>query len=311
MQINYGSIIAYNYSANTYKFINNGTIRGLNNVTVNASVLTGNGSISSGNNMFIKSSNFGYAGTISSSNACEIEANKFEGCATINSPIITIKCEDFNFTGTLFCDQQCVIYAKNEFDVTKFSKKGKGSLKVVISPHEVEVLDGDKLCSKSFDAFCSKGLNLTQDDIDNVIKKTRSYAVLNFLDDKAVLENIKTRALERANFHKDKMNERRDTSFLHSGLAKTGLTMVGLGIAYAMLRNEERLNERVNNIPVKVVASVLGGLSAFSAIASVSDFYSWIYPKHREKHAVFALITDRINQSLATQRVPEEKIFVY
>jgi hypothetical protein len=100
------------------------------------------------------------------------------------------------FSGSISCDKKCIIYTKKAFDTNMFKRSGNGTFKVVISPYNVRYWTQEDLSSTCYNYFYSNCLNLKENEIDNIIKEMRTDAVLNFIDDKVVLEDIK-KNLER------------------------------------------------------------------------------------------------------------------
>jgi hypothetical protein len=287
--------------------INDRTIKDLNSFQVRvSSFLTGNGTISVSNYVDIKSAYFEYRGIVSAGQSCNIKTNIFEENALIESPNINISCDEFNFSGTISCDKKCIIYAKKAFDTNMFKRSGNGTFKVVISPYDVRYWTQEDLSSAYYDYFCSNCLNLKENAIDNIIKDMRIDAVLNFIDDKVVLEDIKKNLGAEVDFHKARLKEKQDMGFLYCGLAKCGVTAVGLGIAYALFEKEQYLTAKIEAGPefIKLLSAMLAGASALYAGFSFYDFYNWSNQRHQEKHDGFALIISRIEHALT---IPEFK----
>lgn len=69
---------------------------------------------------------------ITESCICNIRAKKISGPGLISADFITIKCADFDFTGTINCNKKCTIYCKNPFDANMFTKRGTGSFSIMI-----------------------------------------------------------------------------------------------------------------------------------------------------------------------------------
>lgn len=57
-----------------------------------------------------------------------------KGSGYFESPNITIKVGTFEFTGTIYCDGQCCITAKEPFDENMFTRSGKGTFIITIDP---------------------------------------------------------------------------------------------------------------------------------------------------------------------------------
>ena len=310
MQVNYGYIASYDCTVNTYKFINGGTLKGLNSVKVNVSSLTGTGTISAGSYAEIKTDYFGYSGTIYSGHRLGIKAKKFEESATIEAPIITIACDEFKFVGVISCSDKCIIYAKKPFDKNMFKKSGEGKFKVVISPYDIQYFSKEGLISKSYNEFCYNCLTLDQTTLDSTIKRIRTHAVLNDIDDKEVLNDIKKKLEEKANFHQARLQENQDMDSLYVGLAKCGVTGAGLLAAYFAFKHEQALTTKFKADAgvIKIMSVIAAACSTLPAAFSFSDFYNWRNPRHQEKYDGFSLIISRIDHALATPRVAEEQI---
>jgi hypothetical protein len=299
------------FNVTARSFTNDNTIKGVNSVKVDvSSFLAGNGTISAFDYVDIKSGYFEYRGIVSAGQSCNIKTNIFEENALIESPNITISCDRFNFSGTISCDKKCIIYTKKAFDTNMFKRSGNGTFKVVISPYDVRYWTQEDLSSAYYDYFCSNCLNLKENAIDNIIKDMRIDAVLNFIDDKVVLEDIKKNLGAEVDFHKARLKEKQDMGFLYCGLAKCGVTAVGLGIAYALFEKEQYLTAKIDVGAgfIKLLSAMLAGASALYVGFSYYDFYNWSNQRHQEKHDGFALIISRIEHALTIERVPEEQI---
>lgn len=311
MQVNLGYITSFNCDISTYIYRNEGTINGINNVKMHVSSLAGSGTISAHNkDVDIQTGSFDYTGTISAGGSCDIKANTFAGTATIEAPYITITSDEFKFSGTLSCDKKCVIYSKKDIDTDMFKRVGTGEFKVVISPYAVKHFSYEGLSSKSYNEFCSNCLNFTENDIENKIKEIRTHAALNFIDDKAILENIKETLQSQANFHKDRLQEQQDMDSLYVGLTKCGISTVGLFTSYLIFKNEQSLTQKFKSDAgfIKFLSVIIAGLSMFPAAFSSFDFYNWRNPRHPEKYEGLSLIISRIEHALVTERIAEEQI---
>lgn len=311
MQANFGYIASFDCTISTYKYVNNGTIYGMNSVKMDVSSLTGTGTISAAkSNVGIKTGYFGYSGTISAREACSIKAKTFEGTATIDAPYIYIDSDEFKFSGTLSCDKNCRIYSKKAFDTNTFKRVGKGTFAVIISPYDVRYFSKEGLSSISYNYFCSNCLNLNESEIDNKIKEIRTYAALNFIDDKSVLEDITKNLQTKADFHKARLEEHQDIDSLYVGLAKCGVTGAGIIVSYFAFKHEQALTTKFKADAgfIKIMSVIVAGVSTLPAAFSYSDFYNWRNPRHQEKYDGFSLIISRIEHALTTPRVVEEQI---
>src|SRR5579872_1085317 len=248
MHMNYGLIASYDYSLDTNRCVNNGTINAVNSVKIKAGTLSGNG--------------------------------------VIEAPYVTIICDEFQFNGVISCEKECVVYAKKAFDVNNFTRKGKAVFKVVIYPHDVKCLKFEHLGSTVSDDFYSNCLRLTEADINDKIKEIRTQASINFIDEKKALEEVKTKLALKLNFHKEREAQVVDVDALYSGLSKCGLSAIGLSAAYAIFKNDAYLTKKFSADAgsVKVVSIITAGLSALVAGCSYDDFYTWRKPQHREKY---------------------------
>lgn len=272
MSVNAGYVVSYNADINTHKYINCGTLMAMNSVNIRAVTVSGSGSI--------------------------------------QGKTVIIQCEEFGFNGTISCDATCTIYAKKAFDVNMFKKQGKGSFTVVISPYNFEQCSQDGLIAQMTSAFNEKCLKLSENAIDDMIKKSRVNAALNMLDERIVLEGIKQRMEHIADFHKEHLNQARDTSALYSGLAKLGSGAIGCIVAYMIFKHNDDLSQRFKSdiAQVNITAGIAGVASMAIAATSRHDFFAWLNPQHKEKHESILSIINRIDNALATPRVPEEQI---
>lgn len=312
MQVNSGSITSFNCNISTYKYINNGTVYGINSVKVDVSSLTGSGTISAVNkDVSIKTGYFGYTGTILAGESCDIKANIFEGTATIEAPSITIIADEFKFNGTLSCDKNCNIYTKKSFDINSFKRRGRGTFKIIISSYEVKYFNQAELALTAYNYFYGRCTNLKEVDIDAKIKEIRAYAALNFIDEKAVFDNIKKNLEEKVNFHQQRLEEKRDIDSLYVFFAKWGISATGLLATYVLFVNEQTLTTtfKAEEGFIKLLSCITAAASTLPAIFSYSDFYNWKNPRHKEKYESLSLIISRIDHALAVERVPEEQIF--
>ena len=60
--------------------------------------------------------------------------NYFKGSGLLKAPEIIIKTKKFEFTGTIFCDQSCVITTEQPFNHTMFKQAGNGKFSFVVKP---------------------------------------------------------------------------------------------------------------------------------------------------------------------------------
>ncbi len=311
LQVNFGLQAFANFDVRTYKYINHGAIKCLDNVTINVSSLTGSGSISAwANRVDITTNYFGYDGSISAGNSCIIEATTFEGAATISAPDVIIIADTFKFTGAISCDKKCRIYTKNPIDTTMFKRFEKGRCTVVISPYNARIFDENGLASAYYNFFYANCLILTVEEIERQIKEISAYAALNFIDEKAALENIKKNLENKSNFHKARVKEKRDVSSLYSGLIKCGISAAGLVIAAIIFGNEQDLTTKIHAEPGALVdlSATAAILSVLPAAFSYPDFYNWRNPKHQEKHDKLSLIIDKIELALMSDELPPVQI---
>jgi len=174
---------------------------------------------------------------------------------------------------------------------------------------EVKHFNYDNLSMKFYIEFLYNGVNFTESDIDNKITELRTYAALNSIDDKAVLEYIKESLQPISDFHKNRLHEHQDMNSLYRGLKKCGISTAGLFISYLIFKNSRNLarkfkvdEEFIRSLPILTV-----GLSLFPAVFSCLNFYHWRNPRHQEIYEALSLIISRFEHALVTEIVIEKK----
>lgn len=243
------------------------------------------------------------SGTIKGINSVTLRASSIIGNGIIESPNITIICNEFKFSGLISCDKQCTIYVKKNFDINMFKREGEGTFKIIISPYNVEHFSPSDLSAAYYNYFCSKSLYLKQNAIDNAIKDIRRHAAFNFIDDKAVLRDIKEKL-------ESEVEQTKYWDLIYSGLDKSWVTATGLGIAYVLFENEQYLADKlsVDSECMKYLPILLASVSIFPLAYFGYDFYNWDDPQYHTKYDGLSLIINRIEHALMIERIPEEKI---
>ncbi len=306
-----GSISAYSadIQCNTYKF--NGSVSCTDGCVIHAKALEEGGTIES-KKVTIVCDAYRFNGTVSCFEECVINAKTFEGSGNIKGKKVTIICDEFKFQGTISCTEECTIYVKNQFDHTMFKRNGAGKYIVIVTKNNVELFSQESLLSTVVSELTNNCLNLTQEGIVNTLRKTRTRAVLNRIDDLNFLEELKKKVEAQAQYYRERLDEKRGTSAtLHTGVAFGGVSSLGLCSAVsALLYNQSITTKLKLNSPgsVKIYAGVGGVVSLIPLFLSYMAISEWLNPRYKEKYEKLLLVITKIDQSLKTKRIPEEEI---
>lgn len=309
MFINYGYRASYDHTINAYKCINEGILEGFETMTIKATSLSGNGTIR-GKHVIINCDECKVSGTIAGNTECTITARKIDDAGTISGGRVIIRCDEFGFRGTLSCTNKCVIYAKQDFDYSMFKRNGSGRVTIIITKDEIDLVTEEALVSRSFQTLHTRCLSLIKEDFDDLIKKTRTTAVLNLILEKNMLEKLKRKIEAEAKYYKERLNQKRDPQALLKGMVEVGLGSIGLLGAGLIFKNNQALAQKfgVDRSYLHWAAGLTGGIASIPVLASYFAFYEWLNPCYKEKYEKHLMIIDCIDNALKTTRIPEEKI---
>lgn len=307
---------------NIYTFVYSlgGTVR---SSIFNANVRSfyGGGSIIS-SKISIKAKYYLFNGTISSSGKCDIKAEDFGGNGSIDCDTLTIDCDKFNFNGSINCVTQCNIYSKKPFDLDKLREKSKGNFSIIICPYGFIPYTKDSLINSTFAELCCSCIQSNESLANALLKKSRTMASLNKIDDMEVLKEVKESIIKKINYHEEHLNETRNVSALHSALIRSAAGTIGLGSAGLVYKYGSDLKDSVKQISnsiqdehidtgVTASAIALGTASLIPVLLSLPYYYRWLNPKHKEKLAGYKLILKRIEEAIVTPREVEEQFIEF
>ena len=310
---NAGMMFGYNFYVIAFSCENNGTIKAFNTANVKVTTLTGYGSINAYNGS-ISCSNYNFNGSVYCKQECLINATKIEANGTIEAKKVIIICDTFNFSGTICCSEECIIYVKNPFDYTQLKRNGEGKFTVIITENKIDLFSPESLVSDTVKKLENYKENLTEAEIENELKKARTRAVLNRVDDIKILEDIKENIEQKVQYFKERIHQKRGpSSYLGaSALCGTG-SMLGVSMATAVLLYPDLQAQRYklsNSVCVKAAAVIAAAISIGSSLASYVFFAEWLDPKYKEKYEKLSLVIPKIDEALLVQRVPEEEIII-
>lgn len=314
MAYNAGIQVGYNIETSAYHVKNDGKINALNEATISATTFSGSGSINA-SSANIKCSNYNFNGSISCTQDCLINTKKFDApMGLIEGKKITIICDEFNFRGTIACHQECTIYVKNKFDYTMFKRNGVGKFIAIITKNNYERHSQEGLLSSVSSKLIQSCLRLTAEDIENRLKETRTHAVLNRIDDIKILEELKKNIETKANFCKERLNQKRgESANLYASAIFGGASTVGISLATTAFLYSKSIAQRLklnDHVSVKFGAAAVGLISLGSLFMAYSSLAAWLNPQYKEKHEKLSLVIAQIDQSLKVPRVPEEEIII-
>ncbi len=277
MNVNSGYIASYNNTVSTWYYINNGTVIGLNSVTLNVKSLSGSG--------------------------------------TISAPTITISCDEFDFTGTISCDGSCRIYTKKAFNPSIFTKEGKGSFTIVISSSAVERHSSSTLLAKACGLMLKNPVSLTDELIDKNISEIRRDAYLNSIDEQDFRASFQKELQKQIAYHAERLDQERDVIELHKGLKIAGVgfggvLLAGLGYTYRV-KTADFVRTYMPSFDNDVVTVVSGGLGVLSLIPlglSVEKFRKGLNPRHKENYERLLVLQAKIAQAFTQAYVSQDQV---
>ena len=314
MSYNAGIQAGYNIEISTFHHKNDGMIKALNAVTINATTMSGSGSVSA-HRANIKCDNYNFNGSISCAEDCVIKAKKFDAPnGSIEGKKVTIICDEFNFRGALSCSQECTIYVKTPFDYTMFKRNGLGKFIAIVTKNNFEPHTQESLLSNAGAKLIQGCLKLTAENIENELKKTRTHAVLNRIDDIKILEQLKRNVEVKAHYCQERLNQKRGesthfyTSAIFGGVGSMGIALATTAFLYSKsITQKLKLNDPTS---AKFGAAIAGLVSLGSLLMSYTSLAEWLNPHYKEKYEKLSLAIAQIDQSLKTKRIPEEEIII-
>lgn len=251
-----------------------------------------------------------------SGGSININADILSGNGHLDSSNISIQCNEFAFKGTITSYGKCIIRCKKPFDYTMFTKKGFGSITVIISPYDFVSFTKSELCNFSQDILL-KDLEKTHHYTNDYIATIRYYAVSNKIDEKDIFKSLFKKINEKITYHEDVIDGKYDTSILgrlSSLLVHLGISAVGLGITYHFYHhpdflkqfwtNELEFNNFVQSATcVSTIFSVIPGLCGFAAFLRKSENKE----DHRQKLAQLLEIKENIKKALINPLILEKE----
>ena len=314
MSYNMGIQIGYNIEVSTIKYRNDGSLQAFNAANINVTTFSGFGSVSAPS-ANIRCNNYNFTGSVSCTQECVINTKKFEAATgSIASKKIIIICDEFNFQGDISCEQECRIYVKNKFDYNMFKRNGLGKFTIIITKNNYEQYTQENLLSSTSTKFIQNCLNLTADNIENELKKTRTHAVLNGIDDIKILEGLKKNVEEKAYYCKERLNqEHGESASLYTSTLFGIVGSIGMATSTAAFLYNKPLAQRLrinDQFAVKLSAAAAGLLSLGSLFLSFTNLSEWLNPQYNQKYEKLSLVITKIDESLKTERAPEEEIVI-
>lgn len=313
MSFNVGIQCGYNVDIGTYVYRNDGIVKAVNAVNINVKTLTGTGSIS-GYSANIKCDTYQFNGLISCTEGCAVRAKIFEECGRIEGKRVRIICDEFKFCGNISCSEDCVIYTKKAFNHNLFERKKSGKYYVIITQNNVALCTLESLLSNIELEFTNNLLKLTDSGIEDEIKRARTCAVLNRIDDVKILEELREKVEAQAQYYKERLDEKRgEPAFLYTGAAFGGVGTLGLCSAAIALFKSHSVAIKFgikNSGSVKIGAGVGGVVSSISLFVSYMAISEWLNPLYKEKYDKLQLVSLKIDQSLKSKRIPEEEVII-
>jgi hypothetical protein len=225
----------------------------------------------------------------------QFHVQQLSGAGTIqciqkgNKPVV-LQIDQFNFTGTIECNGQCIIRSKKPFDYRSFTKKGTGTFKIIISPHDFIPLTGLELILKVQKECVYYALN--KSDLESSLSQyitlpqyitfIRYLAAANILDEKSIfflIDNFfghEIIALEEGyEDMKPLLQKRYDTRHLGGVLGCATMLPLGLGCAYQFFKDTEK-------DPYTMLT--LGAIISALSVAGVCYYlYQCCNPKYKEE----------------------------
>lgn len=250
-------------------------------VSVNMGQFTLNGTVSAGNGVF--------------------NVGRLSGNGTISGHNFKIKCDEFNFTGTIECSEECVIRVKKPFDYAMFKRQGTGSITVIVSPYDFQPYTETELITTAKDLFLTNYAKTTEEATMLSIGLIRYWAASNAIDEKKVFDPVMEQLNQRLAHHLSHRDEKYDATCLPRIATDSAALCIGLIPAYLAYKN------KIENQVLLTVAAV----SAFAAFAGAYDgvvtLLDCVNPRHEAKIATLMMIKNRINQALQVPYVLEKE----
>lgn len=303
---NSGSMYGYDLSISTDCYENTGTMKAYNEVNISAITLQGSGSIT-GDYANIQCDNYNLNGLLSATKKCIIKTKKLEAGGTIEGKNISIICDEFKFNGAINADE-CIIYTKNPFDYTMFTKNTHGKYAVIITKkNNIQLFTDDSLRSRVVSTFIDNCLCLAEENIENEVQKIRNWGVLNRIDETKIFDELKKEMEAKIDYYKERLNEKRGPS---SDLFASILTgAAGASIATITFLNRKCIMQKLDltSLQLEVLTAIISG---FPLLFSAAFLTNWLSPQYKERYEKLSLILSKIDQSLMAPRIPEEEIIV-
>lgn len=279
-------------------FENYGTIQALSKVELDLASLSNKGSILAPEVAIKCIKNCENEGSITCTNTCHISAHNLSSrTGTIGAPCITLQCNQFDFKGTIICDQQCTIYAKEPFDLQMFKIKGKGSVTALISPYAVEKHTIESLITKIKKQLIDELLETTSYERQSTLKEVLHYVETNNLQQKTVAAAIDTLLTAQIAYHQERLDVITDTKEFYKGLKGSGIPALAVGLTTFSFLYREKIQKILidkcglhqDSSAVVTWMTLLSEATfaqlviQFSPMRPVAHFKAWLNPQHKEK----------------------------
>ena len=194
-----------------------------------------------------------------------------------------------------------------------FKRTAQGKYTIVVSKYGPMFFSKEGLYSYASTNLGDNCLSLTEESVEAEIKKIRSYAALNKIEDTKLLEELKKDFEEKINYNAEMIHEMRGSAAdLNNSICWGALGSVSLTAAAASILYRKSVEKNFNapdHVPLGIacLAAAASGYSYFKFCKSLSE---WFNPRYEEKCQKLSFILGKIDQSLATPRISEEEITV-
>lgn len=248
-------------------------------------------------------------GTMSVGNG-NLNFGKICGTGQIIGNNFTMKCNEFNFRGTIESNGECIIRCKKPFDYNSFTRKGNGSITVIISPYDFESFTKDELIDTADNLLVSNFFTNDISSLDDQIKSIRYYAASNKIKENIIFESVVDNLDNQINYHELHLDEKYDTKYLKRILGDWTLAGIGLAPSYIFYKYKSNINKIIPSIKEEHMATgaFLGLiLTCFSVSDSLPAISACLNPKHKEKFEKLTLIKEKIYKSLESPYILEKE----
>lgn len=282
---------------------NNGELRAVNEVQINARTVVGEGSIS-GTTIQIFCEDYLLSGPVAGSQECFIAAKNFKSSGSIEGKKVIIICHEFNFDGSILADE-CMIYSKKAFDHTTFTRNPQGKYTIIITPYIFTLHTYESLLAAALSTFVDGYLNMPDRRIKQELNKIRIYAYANQLDGRMILAELKNKIEEKLTFVKEKLNNKYSILYdLKDSIWEAAAGTMSVSTAY--LYHRYVMNPyKLYSTPVAYVPTALLSLYALqSYYRSYAELEKRKNHRYAEKHHALSLILAEIEECLKSEDIP-------